>query len=192
LTSRRFGRGRSPASWSLTGAARRQGGVTRSVLCGKGLRHEVISDLGCGLNYKKKGMNRLLELILHKRIRRLVLTHKDRLLRFGSELIFALCEIQNIEIVTINKGEPPSFKEELAADVIEIITVFSARLYGSRSHKTKRLLGDLKEGDLITKAADIAPDDEAMPLLLAMQSLVRSAIAYHSKLVVEGHDAPRP
>ena len=137
-------------------------------------------------------MNRLLELILHKRIRRLVLTHKDRLLRFGSELIFALCEIQNIEIVTINKGEPPSFKEELAADVIEIITVFSARLYGSRSHKTKRLLGDLKEGDLITKAADIAPDDEAMPLLLAMQSLVRSAIAYHSKLVVEAHDAPRP
>ena len=52
---------------------------------------------------------RLLELVLHKRICRLVLTHKDRLLRFGSELIFALCEIQNIEIVIINKGEPPSF-----------------------------------------------------------------------------------
>jgi len=44
-----------------------------------------------------------LELILFKRIRRLVLTHKDRLLRFGSELIFALCEIQNIEIVIITK-----------------------------------------------------------------------------------------
>jgi predicted site-specific integrase-resolvase len=51
-----------------------------------------------------------LELILFKRIHRLVLTHKDRLLRFGSELIFALCEIQNIEIVIINKGEPPSFE----------------------------------------------------------------------------------
>ena len=61
-----------------------------------------------------------MELILFKRIHRLVLTHKDRLLRFGSELIFALCEIQNIEIVIINKGEPPSFKEELAQDVIEI------------------------------------------------------------------------
>ena len=55
-----------------------------------------------------------MELIPFKRIRRLVLTHKDRLLRFGSELIFALCEIQNIEIVIINKGEPPSFEEELA------------------------------------------------------------------------------
>ena len=59
----------------------------------KGWRHEVIADLGSGLNYRKKGLNRLLELVLHKRIRRLVLTHKDRLLRFGAELIFALCEI---------------------------------------------------------------------------------------------------
>jgi putative resolvase len=59
--------------------------------------------------------------------------------RFGSELIFALCEIQNTEIVIINKGEPPTFEEELVEDVIEIITVFSARLYGGRSHKTKRL-----------------------------------------------------
>jgi hypothetical protein len=52
---------------------------------------------------------------------------------------------QNIEIVIINKGEPPSFEEELAQDVIEIITVFSARLYGGRSHKPKRLLGELTE-----------------------------------------------
>ena len=73
-------------------------------------QHEIIADLGSGLNYKKKGLQRLLELILFKRIHRLVLTHKDRLLRFGSELIFALCEIQNIEIVIINKGEPPSFE----------------------------------------------------------------------------------
>ena len=112
----------------------------------KGWRNEVISDLGSGLNYRKKGLHRLLEMILHKRIRRLVLTHKDRLLRFGSELIFALCEIQNVEIVIINKGDPPTFEEELAQDVIEIITVFSARrLYGSRSHKTKRLLNELTE-----------------------------------------------
>ena len=76
----------------------------------QGWRHEIIADLGSGLNYKKKGLQRLLELILFKRIHRLVLTHKDRLLRFGSELIFALCEIQDIEIVIINQGEPPSFE----------------------------------------------------------------------------------
>ena len=123
----------------------------------KGWGHEIIADLGSGLNYKKKGLQRLLELIPFKRIRRLVLTHKDRLLRFGSELIFALCEIQNVEIVIINQGEPPSFEEELAQDVIEIITVFGARLCGSRSHKTKQLLADLreeesKEEEVVTKS----------------------------------------
>jgi predicted site-specific integrase-resolvase len=111
----------------------------------KGWRFKIISDLGSGMNYKKKGLNKLLELILKKKIRRIVLTHKDRLLRFGSELVFALCEIQGIEIVIINKGEQPSFEEELAKDVLEIITVFSARLYGSRSHKNKKLMEQLKK-----------------------------------------------
>jgi putative resolvase len=136
----------------------RQAELLEAFCAAKGWRYEVISDLGSGLNYRKKGLHQLLEMILHKRIRRLVLTHKDRLLRFGWELIFALCEIQNIEIVIINKGETPSFEEELAADVIEIIRVFSARLYGRRSHKTRRLLATLKgddvaeENKLITKS----------------------------------------
>ena len=55
---------------------------------------------------------------------------KDRLLRFGAELVFYFCELQGIEIVIINRGEQPSFEEELAQVVLEIITVFSARLYG--------------------------------------------------------------
>lgn len=81
-------------------------------------------------------------------MKRLVLTHKDRLLRFGSELVFALCELQGIEVVIINKGDQPTFEEELAQDVLEIITVFSARLYGSRSKKHKRLMQSLvEEGD---------------------------------------------
>lgn len=76
---------------------------------------------------------------------RLVLTHKDRLLRFGAELIFAICEAQKVEVVIINQGDEPSFEEELAKDVLEIITVFSARLYGSRSHKNKKLLEGMRE-----------------------------------------------
>ena len=88
----------------------RQQELLEAFCAAKGWRHEIIADLGSGLNYKKKGLQRLLELILFKRIHRLVLTHKHRLLRFDSELIFALCEIQNIEIVIIIKGEPPSFE----------------------------------------------------------------------------------
>jgi predicted site-specific integrase-resolvase len=73
-------------------------------------------------------------------------------LRFGAELVFTLCELQGIEVVMIHKGEQPRFEEELAQDVLEIITVFSARLYGSRSKKHRRLLMDLQEsGDKIAE-----------------------------------------
>lgn len=106
----------------------------------KGWQFEVIQDLGSGMNYSKKGLKRLLELILERKMKRLVLTHKDRLLRFGSELIFAMCEAREIEVVMINRGQELSFEEELAQDVLEIITVFSARLYGSRSRKNQKLV----------------------------------------------------
>lgn len=113
--------------------------------CAKqGWTFEIINDLGSGMNYHKKGLKQLLDGILNNQIGRLVLTHKDRLLRFGAELVFALCEARNVEVVIINQGENLSFEEELAQDVLEIITVFSARLYGSRSKKNKRLLEAVK------------------------------------------------
>ena len=110
----------------------------------QGWSFEVISDLGSGMNYHKKGLKRLLDNILDNKIDRLVLTHKDRLLRFGAELVFALCEARQVEVVIINQGENLSFEEELAQDVLEIITVFSARLYGSPSKKNKKLIEAVK------------------------------------------------
>ena len=110
----------------------------------QGWQFEIIKDLGSGMNYRKKGLKKLLDDILNNQIGRLVLTHKDRLLRFGAELVFALCEARNVEVVIINQGENLSFEEELAQDVLEIITVFSARLYGSRSKKNKNLLQAVK------------------------------------------------
>ena len=97
------------------------------------------------LNYHKKGLRRLLDAILSGDVGRLVITHKDRLLRFGAELVFAICEAKNVEVVILNQGGECSFEEDLAKDVLEIITVFSARLYGSRSHKNKKLLEDVKK-----------------------------------------------
>ena len=104
----------------------------------------ILSDLGSGMNYRKRGLRNLLERIVAGDVDRLVLTHKDRLLRFGSELVFAICELKDIEVVIINQGEEPSFEEDLAQDVLEIVTVFSARLYGSRSPKNKKILEKLK------------------------------------------------
>lgn len=111
----------------------------------KGFQFEIISDLGSGLNYNKKGLKTLIKLICKNEVERLVITHKDRLLRFGSELIFSLCEQFNVEVIIINKTEDNTFEEDLANDVLEIITVFSARLYGSRSHKNKKIVEELQE-----------------------------------------------
>lgn len=116
------------------------------MFCGShGWQFEIISDLGSGMNYHKPGLKKLFQRILDENIRRLVITHKDRLLRFGAELIFMLCEMKEIEVVIINQGNETSFEEELAQDVLEIITVFSAKLYGSRSHKNKLLMESLRK-----------------------------------------------
>ena len=121
----------------------RQKLVLESYCAAKGFDFEIIADLGSGMNYKKKGLVRLIKLLCSSQVDRLVITNKDRLLRFGSELIFTLCEIYGCEVVVINKSAESTFEEDLAQDVLEIITVFSARLYGSRSHKNKQLVDKL-------------------------------------------------
>jgi putative resolvase len=123
----------------------RQRQILELYCAAQGWQFETISDLGSGMNYNKKGLKNLISYILDREAGRLVLTHKDRLLRFGAELIFSICEMNQVEVVIINQGKEPSFEEELAKDVLEIITVFSARLYGARSHKNKKLLAGLKE-----------------------------------------------
>lgn len=122
----------------------RQKQVLELYCAGQGWIFEVISDLGSGMNYHKKGLKYLLNEILVGKIGRLVIAHKDRLLRFGAELIFAICEAKKVEVVILNQGEDTTFEEDLAKDVLEIITVFSARLYGSRSRKNQKLLDGVK------------------------------------------------
>jgi len=83
----------------------------------QGWTFEVISDLGSGMNYHKKGLKKLLEAMIDGQVGRLVITHKDRLLRFGAELVFAICEAKGVEVVILNQGEDTSFEEDLAKDV---------------------------------------------------------------------------
>jgi predicted site-specific integrase-resolvase len=101
---------------------------------------EIIEDLGSGLNYKKRGIKKLIKMICNREISKLVLTHKDRLLRFGSEIIIQLCESFNIEVIILNNDLEESFEKTLCNDIISIMTVFSAKLYGKRSHKNQKLL----------------------------------------------------
>ena len=95
---------------------------------------EWMSDIGSGLNYKRKQFNRLMEMVELGQVRRIVIAHRDRLVRFGYEYFEAFCERHHTEIVVIN-GESMSPEQELVRDLIAIVSVFSARLHGLRSYR---------------------------------------------------------
>lgn len=109
----------------------------------KGYQFEIIEDIGSGINYRKKGLKELLSKINNHEISKIVILYKDRLVRFGYEMIEYLCQINGIEIEIIDNTEY-SKEQELTDDLIQIITVFANRLYGQRSKKTKRLIDEVK------------------------------------------------
>jgi excisionase family DNA binding protein len=118
----------------------------------RGYCYEIYQDIGSGLNFNRKEFNKLVMEILSGKVDRVVLNYKDRLMRFGFELFYKICQTNNTEIIIINQTEAISThpypsqegKEELTKDLIAIITSFSAKLYGARSHKNKRLISEVK------------------------------------------------
>lgn len=97
--------------------------------------YEVIEDLGSGINYHKKGLKKLISKIVLGQVDRIIINYKDRLVRFGSEIIFQLCRLKNVEIIVLHKDTPKSFETNLVEDVLAILIVFCSRIYGRRSHE---------------------------------------------------------
>ena len=95
---------------------------------------EWMSDIGSGLNYKRKQFNRLMELVELGQVRRIVIAYKDRLVPFGYGYFEAFCQRHHTELVVID-GETLSPEQELVQDLVAIVTVFSARLHGLRSYR---------------------------------------------------------
>jgi len=93
--------------------------------------------LGSGLRYDKRGLNQLLKQIFSGSVDTLFLTHRDRLLRFGSQLIFKICEHFGTKVVILDQRKEQTFEEELVGDLVEIMTVFCSRIYGKRSHSNR-------------------------------------------------------
>src|SRR5712691_4003651 len=106
-----------------------------------------VEDVGSALNYKRKGFNQIIEDIELGHVKRLVISYEDRFVHFGYDWFEAFCERHGTDITVIN-GESFSPQEELVRDLTAIITVFSARLHGLRSHKNAiraaALLNELK------------------------------------------------
>ena len=102
---------------------------------------EIIFDVGSGINYNKKGLQTLIEKINKKEVDIIVVLYKDRLLRFGFELIEYFAYLNNVKIEVLDKKDKTE-EQELTEDLIQIITVFSCKLQGRRKSKIKALVND--------------------------------------------------
>ena len=103
-----------------------------------------IKDIGSGINYNKKGLLELVKLLLTNKVYTLIIQHKDRLLRFGTDIIFYICKLKGINIKVIGEKLNKTKDEDFVEDIISIITVYSAKISGSRSHKNKNILAGVK------------------------------------------------
>ena len=116
----------------------------KTYMYAKGYSFEIITDIGSGINYSKKGLTKLLERIHNGEVSKIVILYKDRLLRFGFELLETICKLNDCEIEIVD-NTPKTDEEELVTDLVQIITVFGCRLQGKRSKLTKKLVEDLKD-----------------------------------------------
>ena len=119
----------------------------KTYMIARGYQFEIIEDIGSGINYNKKGLNKLINKITNREVDKIVILYKDRLLRFGFELIENLCKKYEVEIEIIDNTEK-SEEQELVEDLVQIITVFSCKLQGKRANKAKKMIKELLEDDL--------------------------------------------
>ena len=123
----------------------------QTYLLAGGKPFEIISDIGSGINYKKKGLLSLIELITQNKVEKIVVLYKDRLVRFGFELVEHIASLYDCEIEIIDNTEKTE-DQELVEDMIQIITVFSAKLQGKRAYKAKKMIKEFTEDDIIEES----------------------------------------
>ena len=118
----------------------------RTYLYAQGQPFEIITDIGSGIDYKKKGLQDLIRRIESNQAEKVVVLYKDRLLRFGFELIETIAAIHGCKIEIVDTTQK-SEQEELVEDLVQIITVFSCKLQGKRAHQAKKMIQELVGGD---------------------------------------------
>lgn len=105
---------------------------------------DIITDIGSGINYNKPGLKKLIEKINKKEVDLIIVLYKDRLLRFGFELVEYFAELNNVKIEILDKIDKNQ-DEELVEDLVQIITEFSCKIQGKRKTKTKQLIDDFSK-----------------------------------------------
>lgn len=130
----------------------------KTFMYAKGYSFEIITDIGSGINYNKKGLIQLIDMITNSEVEKIVILYKDRLLRFGFEIIENLCKKYGTIIEIIDNTEKTEKTEktedqELVEDLVQIITVFSSRLQGKGANKAKKMIEELLEDDNVNESS---------------------------------------
>lgn len=105
---------------------------------------DIITDIGSGINYNKPGLKKLIEKINKKEVDLIIVLYKDRLLRFGFELVEYFAKLNNVKIEALDKIDKNQ-DEELVEDLVQIITAFSCKIQGKRKTKIKQLIDDFSK-----------------------------------------------
>jgi len=105
---------------------------------------QILSDVGSGLNEKRRGFLKLLEMVTERKVSRVIIVYEDRLTRFGFETLRKMFQAFGTEIEVINSGEKTP-QEELVEDLITVVSHFAGKLYGMRSHKYEEVVEGVRK-----------------------------------------------
>ena len=106
---------------------------------------DIITDVGSGINYNKPGLLKLIEKINKKEVDLIVVLYKDRLLRFGFELVEHFAKLNNVSIEVLESKMDKTQDQELVEDLVQIITVFSSKIQGKRKSKTREIMNEFAQ-----------------------------------------------
>lgn len=122
---------------------------------------QIVTDVGSGLNWKRKGLRTLLRRCLQGSVAKVSVAHRDRLARFGFELLGYVLGECGVELLCDDQEAHTSKEFELAEDILAIVTVFGARDNGSRKYKAREK-GDSRAGQ--GDGTHAAPVDGSVPV----------------------------
>jgi len=106
---------------------------------GKGYKYMLVDEIASGINEKRKGLHKVINLIFEGKVERILIEYKDRLARFGYEYLWAIFRNLGVKVEII-QDKTQKYEEELAEDIMKILTCYSARYYGARGGRKKKKL----------------------------------------------------
>lgn len=121
----------------------RQYNLMENYLISKGESFKIIKSIGSGINYNNQSLDELLDLVISGKVNKVFIMYKDRLVRFGFELLENLFKRYGVDIEIINH-QNNTMEEELVTDLIQIMTVFSAKLNGKRKYNINKFKKELE------------------------------------------------